>query len=225
MGWYCCEVSLDVQHILEIIIRSTYRSHSVEYIVRVKNSSRQAISTILYAPATTKRFNTMSPQPQTGSKKRTKYRPVQRSDGVVVLQRPYRPVGSPLPIPPSFFERYLPKSDDVASTTKSVAADSKPQNLATLTSEAEELASIGTHLVDLGGYVYNDQADAGREKGTNLANAGRGGYQEIFDDRAKPIGGIVDFLRQVAQEGEYPTPMQRFLSEAGSWSALELRGD
>jgi hypothetical protein len=91
--------------------------------------------------------------------------------------------------------------------------------------QKNDIAGVGTHLADMGRDGYNDVQEAGREEHDDMANAGRGGYQGISVDKAKGNEGIVDFSSQIAQRGKYPTPMQRFLSEAGSWSALELRGD
>lgn len=168
---------------------------------------------------------TMSLHPQAKPKERTKYRPIQRSDGVIVLQRPYRPVGSPPTAQASTFEKHLPIFSISASSPKSTSAISKPRKAASTTSQPEDLTSKGASLVEMGRHGYNDAVDAGRGGYNDLVDVGQGGYQETCDEERKGIEGIVDFLSTFSehQKSHHTMPMQRFLGESGPWTACKLR--
>jgi hypothetical protein len=143
---------------------------------------------------------TMTIQAQDKSKKRTRYRPIERPDGVIVLQRPYRPAASSSSIPqPPQFEKHLP-TFVVPATSK------KPRSYAELQTADDDFAGIGAHL-EHGRDGYNEPVDSGR-----------GGYNDIIDGREE----LWDFLKSVSKR-QGLTPMQRFLGELGSWSTFEER--
>lgn len=140
---------------------------------------------------------TMTTQPPSIQKRRTKYRPIARPDGLIVLQRPYQPANSPVQQPLQF-EKHLPifPISPASAKTSKIRKPIKPSQ--------EDFAQIGGHFQDGGRDGYN-----------GLVNAGRGGYnapvdaatEENFDLEA----GMADL-----------TPMQRFLCEAGPWTAVSV---
>jgi hypothetical protein len=168
---------------------------------------------------------TMAVQPEVKSKRRTKYRPVQRPDGVIVLQRPYRPATSSPPLQVSTFENHLP--------VFIVPASKATLNRVTGTKRVDEdLTAIGgcflgmdtngsEEMVEAGRGGYQDLAQAGRGGYQDLMEAGRGGYNDLFGKHDN-MANFTEELRQ-PRTGHQKTPMQCFLSEPGSWSALELR--
>jgi hypothetical protein len=168
---------------------------------------------------------TMSDQPEVKSKKRTKYRPVRRPDGVIVLQRPYRPATSSSPLPVSKIEKHLPAFIVPASkaTLNRVAGIKRVD---------EDLMAIGgcflsmetngsEEMVEAGRGGYQDLVQARRGGYQDLMDAGRGGYNDLFGKHDN-LANFTEELRQ-SRTGHQQTPMQCFLSEPGSWSALELR--
>jgi hypothetical protein len=170
-------------------------------------------------------FITMTVQSEAKSKKRTKYRPVQRPDGVIVLQRPYRPTTSPPPPQVSMFEKHLPTFIVPASTTK-------PNRVAATKRIDEELAGIGSCFLDINTNGCGKMADAGRGGYQDVIMEGRGGYQDLLKagrDGYNDLFGKDESAANVTEElgrprAEYQrTPMQRFLSGPESWSVLEPR--
>jgi hypothetical protein len=143
---------------------------------------------------------TMTIQAQDKSKKRTRYRPVERPDGVIVLQRPYRPAtsSSSNPQPPQF-EKHLP-TFVVPATSK------KPRSYAELQTADDDFAGIGAHL-EHGRDGYNEPVDFGR-----------GGYNDVRDSREE----LWDFMKD-SSKSQGTTPMQRFLTDSGPWGAFEMR--
>ncbi|KAF1915913.1 hypothetical protein BDU57DRAFT_515708 [Ampelomyces quisqualis] len=146
-------------------------------------------------------FITMTVPTQDKANNRTKYRPIERADGVVVLKHPYRPATSPAPSTPKF-EKYLP--------TFVVSARITPRKeAAVLAKREEDFAHIGRNLLGFQSDGYGD-----------LVDAGRGGH----NDCSGQIQGLADFmigLRQI-QDGRQSAPMQRFLSEVGPWDSIRL---
>ncbi|KAH7091608.1 hypothetical protein FB567DRAFT_277888 [Paraphoma chrysanthemicola] len=141
---------------------------------------------------------TMTIKTQDKSKKRTKYRPIERPDGVVVLQRPYRPAtSSSIPHQPPTFEKHIP-TFVVPTTSKTTK---QPPQLQTF---EDDLIGIGAHL-DVGRDGYND-----------LVDAGRGGYNDVNDGREE----LLDLVKAF-KKSRGTTPWQRFLGESGPWSAFE----
>lgn len=148
---------------------------------------------------------TMTIQTQAKPKRNTKYRPVERPDGVVVLQRPYHhPAALPAPNAPKF-EKHIP-------TFAAPKSPTRPTQENAIKRIKEDLPHIGGSFVDAGRDGYNE-----------LMQAGRGGYQEI-SEQAK---GLMEFLEGFGgnETTRHMTPMQRFLDAAGPWSTHELRQD
>jgi hypothetical protein len=157
---------------------------------------------------------TMADQPEVKSKRRTKYRPVQRSDGVIVLQRPYRPTTSSPPLQVSTFENHLP--------TFIVPASKATLNRVTGTKRVDEdLTAIGSYFPGMETNGSEEMVGAGRGCYQDLMEAGRGGYNDIFGKHDN-MANFTEELRQ-PRTGHHKTPMQCFLSEPGPWSSLELR--
>jgi hypothetical protein len=98
----------------------------------------------------------MALQMQTKSKPRPKYRPIERADGVVVLQRPYRPATSP---PPQtlHFEKHLPTFDVPARTRTS-----KPQSKRRVVMEPlkADFAGMGAHLTGTDKVLDDERAES-----------------------------------------------------------------
>ncbi|KAH7081194.1 hypothetical protein BKA63DRAFT_203753 [Paraphoma chrysanthemicola] len=141
---------------------------------------------------------TMTIKTQDKSKKRTKYRPIERLDGVVVLQRPYRPAtASSIPQQPPTFEKHIP-TFVVPTTSKTTQL---PPKLRTF---EDNLIGVGAHL------------DAGRDGYNDMVDAGRGGYNDMNDGREE----LLDLVRTFKQS-QGKTPMQQFLVESGPWSTFE----
>jgi hypothetical protein len=142
----------------------------------------------------------MTIQAEAKPKRRTKYRPVQRPDGVIVLQRPYHPTTLPSAPAPKF-EKHLPTF--VVPTATHKQKDK-------IRRRDEDLAGVGSILMETGGGDNNDSL-----------KAGRGGYND-------PCCGseeVWDFLEDAQRtlNNRQITPMQRFLGESGPWSTLESR--
>jgi hypothetical protein len=184
----------------------------------------QANSTINISQSTTL-FITMTVQPEVKSKKRTKYRPVQRPDGVIVLQRPYRPATSLPPPQVSIFEKHLPTFIVPASTAK-------PKLVAATKRVDGELTGMGSCFLDMDTNGPGDVVEAGRGgyqdlvvEGTgyyqDLLEAGRDGYNDLFG-KHESTANLTKELRRPRTDYQ-STPMQRFLSEPESWSVMELR--
>jgi hypothetical protein len=156
-------------------------------------------------------------------KKRTRYRPVERQDEVIVLQRPYRPSAS---TPQSNkFEEHVPVF--AVSTSKA-----KLRTCAALKRTDEDLVRLGAQfgeegrdgcndLVDAERGGYNALMDAGRGGYNDLMDAGRDGYNDLLDGREDNSTILSDFST-VAQRPRL-SPMQRFLNECGAWNTCELR--
>jgi hypothetical protein len=85
---------------------------------------------------------TLQLQLQTKSKTRTKYRPIERADGVVVLQRPYRPASS-LPAHAVKFEKHLPIFD---VPTRIPTLKPQPKRRVVIETVEADFACIGAHL-------------------------------------------------------------------------------
>jgi hypothetical protein len=142
---------------------------------------------------------------QAKSKKRTKYRPVERSDGVVVLQRPYRPATLPTPATLKF-EKHLP-------TFAAPVCKTPPQEAAAMARRDEDFAHIGAN--------FREARDVDSD---DLVDAGRGGYNDRNGRIEVRAGhGLPDFMKKLRRvKGNcQSTPMQQFLSEAGPWSPFE----
>jgi hypothetical protein len=141
---------------------------------------------------------TMTIQAEAKPKKRTKYRPVQRPDGVIVLQRPYRPTASPAPAPK--FEKHLPTFVVPTATHKQQSTRRRD----------EDLAGVGSRLTETGGEDNNDSLEAGR-----------GGYNDPCY-RSEEVWGFLEDVQRTRNNRQI-TPMQRFLGESGPWSTFESR--
>ena len=144
----------------------------------------------------------MTIQNEAKSKKQTKYRSVERQDGVIVLRRQYRPSSLP-PQQLLKFEKHIPTFTVPSST-------SKPKTKVTLDNIEEELMQIGAQ--------FNEE---GRSENNDLVDAGRGGYNDPHDG----LEDILNFNRGCWKTAEISrlSPMQRFLTGAGPWSPLEMR--
>ena len=145
----------------------------------------------------------MTIQNEAKSKQQTKYRPVERQDGVIVLRRQYRPSSLP-PQQPFTFEKRLPTYTVPTST-------SKPKIKVTPGDVEGDLMQVGAQFTEQGREGYND-----------LADAGRGGYH----DHCGGLQDILNFAEGCSRVGEASrlSPMQRFLvGDAGPWSLLEMR--
>jgi hypothetical protein len=146
--------------------------------------------------------------------KRTKYRPVQRPDGVIVLQRPYRPATSSLSPQVPMFEKHTPTFILPASTAK---RNQGP----TMNRVGQDLAGIGGNLMDTKIDGCFNMEGAGRAGYHNMMEAGQGGYNDHCG-RYERASKFTEELRQHQTECRR-TPTRRFLSEAGPWSAFESR--
>lgn len=145
---------------------------------------------------------------QAKSKKRTNYRPIERPDGVVVLQRPYRPAtASPQSTPK--FEKHVPIFTVPTPSTK--PKRDEPRRDVTIATEKkeEDFAHVGAHLTENGRDGYND-----------LVDAGRGGYNDRCDGHAELLGSKKGISR--IEDASTRSPMQRFLSEEGPWSSFHF---
>jgi hypothetical protein len=140
----------------------------------------------------------MTLQLQTKSKTRSKYRPVERADGVVVLHRPYRPATSPPP-QAAKFEKHVPTFVVPAPSTKP-----KPKQKIVLGKVEASFAQVAAHV-----------------PGTGKDGLSEAGYDDLCQGREELLG-FLDGLRLLREEGQM-APMQRFLSEAGPWSPVEMR--
>jgi len=163
--------------------------------------------------------------------KHTRYRPVERSDGVVVLQRPYRPAAT-LPISQSNkFEKHVP--------TYTVASSApEPRTSAAQKRTEDDLVGVGAQIevqrrggyngfVDAGRGGDDELVAAGRDGYNDLELAGRGGYNEILSDwkpheEAMDMSAILSEFSKVARRPGL-SQMQRFLNEGGPWSTYDLR--
>lgn len=140
----------------------------------------------------------MTIKTQDKSKKRTKYRPIERPDGVIVLQRQYRPATSSLiPQQPHTFKKHIPTF--IVPTTSKITEPSPK-----LRPFEDGLIGIGAHL------------DAGRDGYNDLVDTGRGGYNDMNDGREE----LLD-LAKTFKKSQGMTPMQRFLGESGPWSGFD----
>jgi hypothetical protein len=148
------------------------------------------------------------------SKKRTKYRPVKRPDGVIVLQRPYRPAATSLSPQALIFEKHLP-------TFIVPASIAKPNRAVVMKRVGEDLAGIGGNLKGADTNISNEMAEAGRGGYNDLMEAGQDGYNDQYGAHDTTLN-LTEELRRLQTDCQ-KTPMQRFLSEAGPWSALNLR--
>jgi hypothetical protein len=117
----------------------------------------------------------MTVQPQANSKKRTKYRPMERPDGVIVLHRPYRPSTSSLSEAPKF-EKHLP------TFTVVPAIKVKPRQDGTINKGEQEFAYIGAHVTAIGRGGYNDVCYGRKELGNvgQLRENGHGTPMQRF---------------------------------------------
>jgi hypothetical protein len=156
----------------------------------------------------------MTIQVEAKSKKRTKYRPVKRPDGVVVLQRPYRPAATSLSLQAPIFEKHLP-------TFIVPASIAKPNRVVVMKRLGEDLVGIGGDIKDADTEICNEMAETGRGGYHDLVEAGRDGYNDQCGTHDRPLNPTEELRR--LQKDCQGTPMQRFLSEAGPWSALNLR--
>jgi hypothetical protein len=165
---------------------------------------------------------TMKISTQSEPKKRTRYRPVERQDGVVVLQRPYRPSASTPQL--AKFEKHIPV---FASSTRK----SKPRTSAALKRTEEDVVGMGAQFAEMGKDGYNNLMDAGRDGYNDLLDAGRGSFNELHlewtpqeeaIDEREDILAVVRHFSNVAQRPRL-SPMQRFHNERGAWSPHGLR--
>jgi hypothetical protein len=155
----------------------------------------------------------MTIQTESKSKKRTKYRPVKRPDGVIVLQRPYRPAATSLSPQAPIFEKHLPIFIVPASIAKSNRG-------VVMKRMGEDLANFGGNLKDAEISRGDEMAEAGRGGYQNLIEAGQDGYNDQCGTRDRTLD-LTGELRGLDTDYQ-KTPMQRFLSEAGPWSAMHL---
>jgi hypothetical protein len=81
----------------------------------------------------------------------------------------------------------------------------------------EDLADMGGNLKDADTEICNETAEAGRGGYHDLMEAGRDGYNDQCGTHDRTLN-----LTGRPQTYYQQTPMQRFLSEAGPWSALDL---
>ncbi|KAF2030880.1 hypothetical protein EK21DRAFT_88597 [Setomelanomma holmii] len=133
------------------------------------------------------------------SKRRTKHRPVERPDGVIVLQRPYQPTASSSsPQQPPKFEAHVP-TFVVPTKIKCPTRKKNAQRV------GENLTSIGA------------QFEQGRDGYNDVVDCGRGGYNDVQNNRQD----LSAFLKEILMSHGLP-PMQRFLSEAGPRGAFEM---
>jgi hypothetical protein len=148
----------------------------------------------------------MTIQTQAKSKKRTKYRPVQRPDGVVVLQRPYRPASFMVP-QALVFEKHQPTFVVPASNAKpaAMAEHITPKQIAVVKVRHKDLVDIGAHLAEFGRGGCNDHLDAGSDKNEVLYELGQDELLVVMED--------VQGRQQLA-------PMERFLVEEDPWSTI-----
>jgi hypothetical protein len=171
-------------------------------------------------------FITMTVQPDVKSKKRTKYRPVQRPDGVIVLQRPYRPATSSSSSPQmSTFEKHLPTFIVPASTAR-------PKLVAATKRMDDELTGMGSCFLDMDTNGPGDMVKVGRGGYQDLVVEGTGCYQDLletgrdgYNDLLEKHDGTANFTKELrrSRTDYQSTPMQRFLSGPESWSVLQLR--
>ncbi|KAH7409854.1 hypothetical protein DE146DRAFT_643164 [Phaeosphaeria sp. MPI-PUGE-AT-0046c] len=145
---------------------------------------------------------TMAIKSHAKSTKRTKYRPIERSDGVVVLQRPYHPATLPALKAPTF-EKHVP-----------TFAAPKPSTTAT------QETAMNRHKDDLT-YLGSGCLDMGRAGDNEVLQAGRSGYNGICEN-VKNLKGFLEGSA-VRETSRYMSPMQCFLDDAGPWSPHNLR--
>jgi hypothetical protein len=165
------------------------------------NKSSNTITSTISVPRSANLTITMTFLEEARSKKRTKYRPVERQDGVIVLQRQYQPSSLP-PQQPLKFEKHLPIFTGPTST-------SKPKTAVTPHDMENDLMLIGAHF-----------HEHGRNEDNDLTDTGRGGY----NDQCDGLAAILNFVKGCSKIGETSRqwPMQRFLGEQGPWSSLEM---
>lgn len=128
-----------------------------------------------------------------------RYRPIQRDDGVIVLQRPYQPpalrkVSAKQPTAPKF-EKHIPVFIHPSSNSNKERKGSP--------SEMSERYS--SHL----GAQFREQ---GRDGYNAPVDTGRGGYNNVLDMSR------LDDLLQHERNFQGLTPMTRFLEEDGPWT-------
>lgn len=165
------------------------------------NASLNTDTSTTFIPCTANLKITLNMQSQPKSKRQTKYRPIERPDGVIVLQRPYRPATSP---PQQFqrFEKHVP-------TFTVPKASVKLRSIAAVKRTEDDLVCVGSQFAESGRDGYND-----------LADAGRSGYNDVAEARE-----VKYFLKDFRRGGQdlRGLPMQRYLGEEGSWSEFAMR--
>ena len=145
---------------------------------------------------------TIQPQLESKSKRRTKYRAVERQDGLIVLQRPYQSVSS-VPQQPLRFEKHLP----IFEKPSPVPPPKKMKRIMVALGNEHDLAHIGSHLAE------NVKGDGGE-----IEVAETCGYNDVGDIE-KDLEDILAGL-ELCPVDHGLTPMQRFLSELGPWDCL-----
>ncbi|OAL00953.1 hypothetical protein IQ06DRAFT_293114 [Phaeosphaeriaceae sp. SRC1lsM3a] len=167
----------------------------------VVRSNPNTTPTTDISPIATLRI-TMTIQTQSKSTKRTKYRPVERPDGVIVLQRPYHPATLPAPKAPKF-EKHIPTFATPSSSKKATQEKAIKQM-------KDDLTCLGSSFQDMGREGYNE-----------MMHAGRGGYNDICEQREE----LDEFLEgfEGYEMSRQISSMQRFLNDAGAWSMHNLR--
>lgn len=142
---------------------------------------------------------------KTSSKRRTKYRPVQRIDGVVTEYPRYQVKGAP--VQEAFkFEKHIFTLDGIRGP--STIGVGSPESA----EREKDLRGVGAFAEAYGRDGYNRIVEYGRG-GYNAPtpmHAKRNGYADFPDQR--PIDSCAGLA-----------PMQRFLEETGSWSEVSLQ--
>jgi hypothetical protein len=163
---------------------------------------------------------------QHNPERRTKYRAVKRSDGLIVLQRPYQPVNS------------IPTFEKLTSSPSPKKTEKTPL----LSKDEHNFAHIGCHLVenvekehcdlsDARRSRYNDAEDMEKELGDILASieqqfdvcaGGEGAGSRGSNEFSSGTAGWFFRLSSIEQHpvDQALTPMQRFLSELEPWHSL-----
>jgi hypothetical protein len=140
--------------------------------------------------------------PKSKSKRRTKYRAVERQDGLIVLQRPYQPANS-APRQPIRFEKHLP----IFETPSSAPSSKKMKKSLIALNNEHDFAHIGSHLAEI------MEKDAGTHGVAETC-----GHDDV-ENVEKELDDILASL-ELCPVDRVLTPMQRFLSELGPWHPL-----
>jgi hypothetical protein len=133
------------------------------------------------------------------SKRRSKYQPIERPDGVIVLQRPYQPLTSPPQQQPTFI-KHLHTFAAPCPSSQRVGAQPRIG--------ARGLVHIGSQFTECGRGGYNTPFDAGR-----------GGYNGVFDEHEEDaVVGSEEMLGS-----KQLSPMERYLTGVEPWSPWSVK--